>query len=85
MSSPAKTALQALAAIAALVSAYCWVRSALATFPAVTAFWAGSPPNDGHQLAVAESAFWNFFGAAFAAVAAFIQALGLWIGLRERD
>jgi hypothetical protein len=85
MSSPARTALQALAAIAALVSAYCWVRSALVTFPAVGAVWAGSPPNDGHQLAVAVSAFWNFFGAAFAAVAAFIQALGLWISLRNQD
>jgi len=54
MSSPAKTALQALAAIAALVSAYCWVRSAAAAHVDPRPWWRAHDPTAKTDGAVAE-------------------------------
>lgn len=82
MSSGARKALQALAAIAALASAYCWLRSAWVNLPVMQMYPAGPPPPDPGQL-VAASGFWNCFAAIFAALAAVIQAVVLWPGSGE--
>jgi hypothetical protein len=66
-----------LSAVFAGLSAVCWILSASTTLPPMLAYWGGTPPSDPYQLALANAAFWNFWAAAFAAVAATSQLLSI--------
>jgi uncharacterized membrane protein YfcA len=71
-----------ITALAAFFSAGFWIASATVTLPAVTTYWGTTPPTDPYQQALAHSATYNFWAAAFAALAAIAQ--GLSIALKRR-